>query len=158
MQRLLRNLGRELLEWRQIVEYPNGAPMGADNQVVVPLVIFKVVDRSVWQAEPEQVPLGAVVPRDVQSVLQARVIHVRIAPVAMRHMRVHLRQIAGDGLPRRAVIAGAINIRLEVAVEMAIYRDNRVSGVVGREIDGLNPAPRWKTGNVRGDIRPACAA
>src|SRR5271166_5897604 len=158
MQRVLRNFGRELLEWGQIVEYPNGAPVSAHNEVVVPLLLGEVVNRSVRQPEPEQVPLSAVVPRNVQSILQACIIHVRIAPVAMRHMRIDLRQIAGDGPPRRAVIAGAIDIRLEVTVEMAIHSDHRISGIVSSEIDGLNPAPRRKAGDVRGYVRPACAA
>src|SRR5208283_542071 len=158
MQRVLRNFGRELLEWGQIVEYPNGAPVSAHNEVVVPLLLGEVVNRSVRQPEPEQVPLSAVVPRNVQSILQACIIHVRIAPVAMRHMRINLRQIAGDGLPRRAVIAGAIDIRLEVAVEMAIYRDNRISGIVRGKIYRLDATPRWKAGNVRCYVRPACAA
>src|SRR5208283_2786711 len=62
MQRVLRNLGGELLEWGQIVEYPNSASVCAHNEIVVPPLIFKVVNRSVRQPEPEQVPLSAIVP------------------------------------------------------------------------------------------------
>src|SRR5271157_1036746 len=158
MQRRLSDFRGELLERRQVIEYPHSASMRREYQIVVSLVIGEVVNRSVRQAEPEQVPLGAVVPGDVETILQTRIIHVRIAPVAMCHMRVHLRQIASDGLPRHTVITRTIDIRFEVAVEMAVNRDHGISGIVGHKIDTLDAPLRRKPGDVHRYVRPACAA
>ncbi len=76
----------------------------------------------------------------------------------MRHMRVHLWQVAGDGLPGGAVVAGAINIGLEVAVEVAIDGDDGLAGIVRRKIDTLDAAKRRQVGDVRSYVRPGCAA
>src|SRR5271167_3563401 len=69
VQPRLSNLRGELLERSEIVKYPNGAPVGPDDKIIVSLMIIEVVNRSVWQAEPEQVPPGAVIPSDVETVL-----------------------------------------------------------------------------------------
>ncbi len=113
---------RPLADWRRIVEYPDPAPVGPQDQVLRPRMHQDVVVTRRRQVGGQPVPVRAAVVRHEQRPLGAGEEHVRFAGILGKasHGRVIGRQSAGHRGPRLAEICRAEDVRLEVAVAMGV--------------------------------------
>src|SRR5262245_9544500 len=112
------------------------------------------------QAGLKRRPMLAVVERKVQTVLDAEIqqsLSHRILADAVRVAVYALRQIAGNRLPRPAVVRRLVDERVTVVDLMQV--DGHVCDAVveSRRLDIADGAPRGKAGQIRGDVCPARA-
>ena len=144
MRRLGGHRWGELLQRCQVVEDPHRSSVGGYHQRVLLCIERQIVDRGIRQPQPQQIPVRAAIPGDVQSILQPRIVHLRIVQVAPYHVSIDIPgQIAGDRCPRRAVVAGAKQIRLEIATEMPVDGDDRLARIVRRQVRTSSTRADW---------------
>ena len=143
----------------QVVQDPERAPVSRDDEVVVTRIEREIVDRDIRQAEAEEIPFPAGVPRHIQAVFQTGVVEIRIVQIAPYHVRIDPgRQVAADRGPVRAIVARAKKVRLEVPAEMAIHGNEGAARIGSRDIDRFHPAPGGQLRQVRADAGPAATA
>ena len=148
-----RDLGVLLPERGEVVEDPEGAPLGGRDQVAV--AHLEVGDRH--GGDPlEGVPARAVVHREPGAGLSARV--EQSAPLGI--LAHHAHGLAGaqavdEPSPGAAVVGGAIDVRRRVADAIPTERDIHRRGVVRRDLDLVHEAI---AGAGRRDVRPGRAA
>ena len=127
----------------EVVEDPEGAPLGRNHQVVA--LDLQVGDRRDRQVELERLPVGAVVERDVEAELGAGVEQ----PLARRVLAHDAHEVVGRNavlavgqqIPVGAVVVGAEDVRPEVVEPVVVHRDEGAPRVLRRRLDHVDRRP-----------------
>ncbi len=106
----------QLLERRDVVEDPDGAAVGAEDQVVFARVDEDVVHRHGGEIHLYARPGAAAVEAGVGAVFGASEEQVGVARMLADHVddAVRLRQVRRDGFPRLAEVGGHIDVNAKV--------------------------------------------
>ena len=141
--RARRRPGLKLAQGRDVIQYPEGAAMGRDYQIVA--MNDKIAHRSHGEIELERLPLFAIVERNEYADLGAgekQALAFRIFANGVDDSA--SRQAVDDFIPGLATIVRAQDVRLQVVKADAV--DGRVGrgGVKPRGLDERNLAPRRK--------------
>ena len=117
----------------------------------------EIVDRVGGEAVLHPLPRLAAVERRINAEVGPDEKEVWIPAILADHVDRLIRQVAGDGRPRRAVVGGLPDERLEVVVTVAGDGDVRGAGIVMRRDHAADPV----TGMARdlvGDVGPRLPA
>src|SRR5215831_2958851 len=126
----------ELLQGADVIEDVNPAAMRADDQIVITWMDENVVDPNARHARHEFLVGLAAVERCVKSELSAYIQQVFVLRIFAHHVDVAPgRQVVGDIGKGRAVIAGHVQIRLQIIEPMAIDRYIASACVKVRRLD-----------------------
>src|SRR5262245_48281648 len=109
------------LKWRD-VRHPNAARIRAEHQVLIAWMDRQVFDRDVGHVVIHLYPMCSAIDRHERAAVVADEKEVGILRVLPNHVDGLVRQIPGDGLPRRAEIVRHGEIRLEVVEAIAALR------------------------------------
>src|SRR6266511_906615 len=139
---LLQQIRSQRAQRRDVVYYPDAAPMRTENQIVIPWVNRQVANGNGRKMVALELrPAFSAINRNPQSKLRADEKKIWLDQIFFNHMRVStnaLRVLSSDeGRPGLTEVSGLENVRRHVAKSMPIK-----SGVsrAGIEVAGLHPA------------------
>ncbi len=134
---------RPLLQRGQVVEDPDAASVRADHQVVRSRLDRQIVDCRRRHVQPQRLPVRAAVERDPYAAVRSSVEDVAVARILTdRPDELIRRQIAGDGVPGRAVVVGSQHVRMFVAEQVALDRNESGTRREAARIDPHDSSPR----------------
>ena len=161
MHRLLNHLRCELLERGQVVENPEAAPVGGDDQVVKAFLHLNAVHRRVRQIHLQRLPVLPIVERHVHRILSPEVQEAaanRIFLDAVCPAQHAVWNPVGDRLPRLAVVVRLVHIRIAIVRVVEIDREVGRRRVVMGRFDAADPAPQRERVEVLRQVRPGLPA
>ncbi len=150
-------LGGDGVELPQVVEDPERAAVGGEDQLVV--LDHQVMDGDGRQVEAQRVPGGAVVGREGDAVLGAQE-----EPAALRGVLAHgvqeevRRQLAVEALPGASEVAGLPQVGAQVVEAVGVDDDVGGAGVEMGRFDADDRAPLRQAVHAAGDVGPGLAA
>ena len=128
------------MEWGDVVEDPERAPVGADHQICA--FDDHVPDGRDRQVRLEPLPVDTVVERDQNAAFRSAVQETATIRIFTHDTREFVdRDAVGDARPRRAVILGAIQVRMQVVGLVASSRHVRGRRVVWGWFDDIDHRP-----------------
>ncbi len=124
---LARDLRRELLDGRGVVENPDRAPVRAEDKIVVARVDENVVNGDVRQVlQTEARPVVAARVRDIETEFRPGVNQFRILRVFAHHPDVRLRgEIAGDVAEGASAVRRLEDVGAKVVEHVAVETRRR---------------------------------
>ena len=147
----LRDLVRVLPQRRDIIENPERASMGRNHQIVV--LDDQIVHRRRRQIQLKRLPLRPIVERHVHPGLSPRIKQPALFRILAHHAHESivwnsLRQLR----PRLAVVAGLVNVGMQIVELMPISRHVGRPRIMRRRINLADAAPLRHI--LRSDVRP----
>ena len=160
---LLQQIRSQRAQRRDVVNYPDPAAMGSENQLVIARLNRQIANGNGRKMVALKLrPAFSAINRNPESELRAEEKKIRLNQVFLNHVRVTANALrvlrCNERRPGLTVISGLENVRRHIAKGMSIKRG--VSGA-GIEVAGLHPVhPRIlrQAGNVADDIGPGLAA
>ena len=145
-------------ERRDVVENPDAAPVGPEDQVVFVRVNLDVIDRNRGQAALDLQPRSTPVEGSPQRHLRAHEENIRVLRVLADHAhRAILGQVRGHVLPRRSEVGREEDVGVEVIAAVAIEGHVGGAGAGAARLDAAHVGSLRHAGNLVGELRPGLA-
>ena len=152
---LVRRGTRDLPQPRDVVEDPDRAAVGRQDEVVV--VDPQVAHRGMREIQLQRLPVLPVIGRAPHGALGGG--EQQSAALRILAHGIHggvRRQAAGNRLPGPAPVVGAVDVRAQIVDAHAAHRDIGAIRIEVRGLDLRDLAPRRQRRG--GDVRPLCPA
>ena len=156
----LRNFASELPQRRDVVENVERSSVRGDHEIVI--FHGDVRDLRVGKIERQRLPVVAIIKRNVDAMLGARIQKSRAFGIFAHSVNVVVAANAVDDLlPRLAVVAGLVDVRRAIVLQIILHRNIRGSGfvLIGRCFDQADAREiRHSRRRNVGPILPAVAS